>query len=282
MTDLATSFEAHRAHLQGVAFRMLGSHAEADDAVQEAWLRLARTDTGDVENLRGWLTTVVARICLDHLRSRKSRREDALEVVPDAVAPHPDQDAVLADSVGLALLVMLDQLAPAERVAFVLHDMFAVPFDDIAPLVGRSAAATRQLASRARRRVQGAAPASDEEVGRQRTVIEKFLAALRGGDLEGMLAVLDPDVIVRASAGPGKPVNELVGAETWARGAVAYAQLAQLTTLALINGEVGLVVAPRGRVNRALQITVDGDRIVHVEILTEPADLAQLDVELLD
>jgi RNA polymerase sigma-70 factor (ECF subfamily) len=278
----AELFEAHRAHLHSVAYRMLGSRAEADDAVQEAWLRMTRADTSEVENLRGWLTTVIGRICLDHLRQRRARREEALgPQVPEEAGAHPDRDAELADSVGLALLVMLDQLAPAERVAFVLHDLFAVPFDEIAPLVNRSAAATRQLASRARRRVQGAPPASEAELARQRTVIESFLTALRGGDITGLLAVLDPDVRVAGAGQPGEPSREIRGAETWARGAVAYGHLARVVEVALIDGAYGLVIAPRGRVTRALTFITDGDKITSVEIIAEPSLLADLDVQLL-
>jgi len=279
---LAASFEAHRPHLQGVAYRMLGSRSEADDAVQEAWLRLSRVDAGEIANLRGWLTTVVARVCLDQLRSRKSRREDVLDDhLPEPSTTHPDQDAVLADSVGLALLVVLDTLAPAERVAFVLHDMFAVPFDEIAPLVGRSPAATRQLASRARRRVQGAEPASDEAVAAQRDVIQAFLTALRGGDFDALLAVLDPDVVVRTTGAPGGAgaPTEIRGAANWARGAVQFAHLAKVVEVALIDGSVGLIIGPRGRLTRALRFTIEGGKIVDVDIIFEPARLAELEVE---
>jgi len=280
MDRLAESFEAHRAHLHGVAYRMLGSRSEADDAVQEAWLRMSRAGTEDVENLRGWLTTVVARVCLDQLRSRKARREEALGArVPEPAGGNPEDEAVIADSVGQALLVVLETLAPAERVAFVLHDLFAVPFDDIAPLVGRSAAAARQLASRARRRVQGADDVSEAEVARQRGVIDAFLAALRGGDVQGLLAVLDPDVVVRASAGPGKPIQEIIGAENWARGAVNYGHLAKIVQVALIDGDVGLIVAPGARLTRALRIAIEHDKIVQVDIIAEPDLLAELDVQ---
>ena len=251
---LAERFEEHRTHLRAVAYRMLGSLSEVDDAVQEAWLRLSRADATGIDNLGGWLTTVVARVCLDMLRSRQSRREEPF--TPDAPEPvatgtrgsSPEQEALLADSVGLALLVVLDRLTPAERLAFVLHDMFAVPFEEIAPIVGRSAEATRQLASRARRRVRGGAAAPDPDLVRQREVVDAFLAALRGGDFEGLLAVLDPDLVVRADMPvPSGAPAEIRGAAVWAKRAVAYGHLARLTRPALVNGAIGVVVAPRGR-----------------------------------
>src|SRR5918995_3810678 len=231
---LAERFEEHRTHLRAVAYRMLGSVSEVDDAVQEAWLRLSRADATDIDNLGGWLTTVVARVCLDMLRSRTSRREEPF--TPDAPEPvatgthgsSPEHEALLADSVGLALLVVLDKLTPAERLAFVLHDMFAMPFEEIGLIVGRSAEAARQLASRARRRVRGGG-APDPDLVRQREVVEAFIAALRAGDFEGLLAVLDPDLVVRSDAAvrPGAP-TEIRGAAVWARGAVAYGHLAKL------------------------------------------------------
>src|ERR671913_1427268 len=256
---LAERFEEHRSHLRAVAYRMLGSLSDVDDAVQEAWLRLSRADTTDIDNLGGWLTTVVARVCLDMLRSRQSRREEPF--TPDAPEPvatgtrgsSPEHEALLADSVGLALLVVLDRLTPAERLAFVLHDMFAVPFEEIGPIVGRSAEAARQLASRARRRVRRGATPPGPDLVRQREVVDAFMAALRGGDFEGLLAVLDPDLVVRAdmAVGSGAP-TEIRGAAVWAKGAVAYGHLAQLTRPALVNGAIGVVVAPRGRLSRAL------------------------------
>ena len=251
---LAERFEANRTHLRAVAYRMLGSLSEADDAVQEAWLRLSRSDTSGVENLGGWLTTVVARVCLDMLRSRKSRREEPLDAhVPEPIVSRadgidPEHEALLADSVGLALLVVLETLAPAERLAFVLHDMFAVPFDEIAPIVGRSPTAARQLASRARRRVQGAATVPDADLTRQREVVDAFLAAARGGDFDALLAVLDPDVVLRADRAAVPP-----GASREVRGAAAVAKQgghvggARAAQPALVNGAVGVVVAPRGR-----------------------------------
>jgi RNA polymerase sigma factor (sigma-70 family) len=284
---LADRFEEHRTHLRAVAYRMLGSSNEVDDAVQEAWLRLSRTDAAAIDNLGGWLTTVVARVCLDMLRSRQSRREEPL--TPDAPEPvatgtrgsSPEQEALLADSVGLALLVVLDRLAPAERLAFVLHDMFAMPFEEIAPIVGRSVEATRQLASRARRRVRGSAAAPGPDLVRQREVVEAFIAALRAADFEGLLAVLDPDLVVRADMVAGAP-TEIRGAAAWAKGAVAYGHLAQLTRPALVNGAVGVVVAPQGRLVRALRFTIANGRITEIEVIGNPTLLAELDVSIVD
>lgn len=285
---LAERFEQSRGHLRGVAYRMLGSLSEADDAVQEAWLRLSRSDPGEIENLTGWLTTVVSHVCLDMLRSRSSRREDPLEV-PDArvvakPAPgaNPEQETVLADSVGLALLVVLERLKPSERVAFVLHDMFAVNFEQIAAILGRSPAAARQLASRARRQVQGYAPASSNRV-QQRQTVEAFLAALRRGDIEGLVAVLDPDVVVRldhAAVRPGAP-TEIRGAENWARGAVAFAQAARFVQPALVEGEIGLVLAPGGRLSRALRFTIRHGKITEVDVIADPARLSRLRLSVL-
>jgi RNA polymerase sigma-70 factor (ECF subfamily) len=284
---LAGRFEEHRTHLRAVAYRMLGSASEVDDAVQEAWLRLSRADATGIDNLGGWLTTVVARVCLDMLRSRQSRREEPF--TPDAPEPaattrgsSPEQEALLADSVGLALLVVLDKLAPAERLAFVLHDMFAVPFEEIAPIVGRSAEATRQLASRARRRVRGGA-APDPDLVRQREVVEAFIAALRAGDFEGLLAVLDPDLVVRADmAVPSGAPTEIHGAAVWAKGAVAYGHLARLTRPALVNGTIGVVVAPQGRLVRALRFTIANGKITEIEVIGNPARLGELDVSIVE
>lgn len=278
---LARRFEEHRTHLRAVAYRMLGSLGEVDDAVQEAWLRLSRADAGTIDNLGGWLTTVVSRVCLDMLRSRQSRREEPFATdapEPAATASRgssPEQEALLADSVGLALLVVLDRLTPAERLAFVLHDMFAVPFEEIAPIVGRSAEATRQLASRARRRVRGGG-APDPDLARQREVVDAFMAALRAGDFEGLLAVLDPDLVVRADVS-GAP-TETRGAAVWAKGAVAYGHLAELTQSALVDGAVGVVVAPKGRLVRALRFTIVNDKIAEIEIIGNPVRLGDLDV----
>src|SRR5687768_15608263 len=283
---LAEQFEEHRTHLRAVAYRMLGSSTEVEDAVQEAWLRLSRTDAAGIDNLGGWLTTVVARVCLDMLRSRQSRREEPF--TPDAPEPiatgtrgsSPEHEALLADSVGLALLVVLDKLAPAERLAFVLHDMFAVPFEEIGPIVGRSAEAARQLASRARRRVRGGA-APDPDLVRQREVVDAFIAALRAGDFEGLLAILDPDLVVRADMAAGAP-TEIRGAAVWAKGAVAYGHLARLTRPALVDGAIGVVVAPQGRLVRALRFTIANGKIREIEVIGNPARLGELDVAIVD
>ncbi len=282
---LAERFEENRTHLRAVAYRMLGSVSEVDDAVQEAWLRLSRTDATGIDNLGGWLTTVVARVCLDMLRSRTSRREEPLTAdAPEPVATgtrrsSPEEELLLSDSVGLALLVVLDRLTPAERLAFVLHDMFAVPFEEIGPIVGRSAEAARQLASRARRRVRGGA-APDPDLVRQREVVEAFIAALRGGDFEGLLAVLDPDLVVRADMS-GAP-TEIRGAAVWAKGAVAYGHLARLTQPALVNGAIGVVVAPHGRLVRALRFMIANGRITEIDVIGNPARLRELDVSIVD
>ena len=287
--SLAERFEAHRAHLRAVAYRMLGSLGEVDDAVQEAWLRLSRADTTGIDNLGGWLTTVVGRVCLDMLRSRQSRREepftsDAPEpVATETLGSSPEHEAILADSVGLALLVVLDRLTPAERLAFVLHDMFAVPFEEIALIVGRSAEATRQLASRARRRVRGGATASAPDLARQREVVDAFLAALRAGDFEGLLTVLDPDLVVRADMPvPSGAPTEIRGAAVWAKGAIVYGHLARLTQPALVNGAIGVVVAPRGRLVRALRFTIANGKITEIEVIGNPARLGELDVSIVD
>jgi RNA polymerase sigma-70 factor (ECF subfamily) len=269
---------------------MLGSVSEADDAVQEAWLRLSRSDAESIRNLEGWLTTVVGRVCLDMLRARKARREEALEaevvepIVNTEHVSNPEEEALLADSVGLALLVVLDTLTPAERVAFVLHDVFDVSFDEIASIVGRTPAAARQLASRARRRVRGEDMIDAFELKSQRVVVDAFLAALRAGDFEGLLAVLDPDVVVRldsAAGAPGAP-REIRGAENWARGAVAFSRLARFVQPALVNGAVGLVFVAGGRLSRALSLSIVNGRIAEVEITAEPDRLKQLDLAVLD
>jgi RNA polymerase sigma factor (sigma-70 family) len=279
---LSGKFEAHRARLRKVAYRMLGSQAEADDAVQEAWLRLSRQEAGGIDNLGGWLTTVVARVCLDMLRSRRTRAEEPMDDdVPEPAASHDaEQEALLADSVGLALQVVLQTLAPAERVAFVLHDMFAVPFDDIAPIVGRSSAATRQLASRARRRVQGTPAVPDEEVTRQQKVVDAFLAASSHGDFQGLLAVLDPDVVMRADAAAMQleGTAELRGAQAVAQAFKGRARSAQS---ALVNGAVGVVVAPRGELLLVLNITVVNDKITAIDAIADPERLARFDLAVL-
>jgi RNA polymerase sigma factor (sigma-70 family) len=286
---LAERFEGHRPHLKAVAYRMLGSLSEADDAVQEAWIRLSRTDTSDVDNLAGWLTTVVARVCLDMLRSRRSRREEPLEVrVPDPVVSRadgvdPEQEALLSDSVGLALLVVLDTLAPAERLAFVLHDIFAVPFDEIATIVGRSPGATKQLASRARRRVRGADPVPDPDLARQREVVDAFLAAARGGDFEALVAVLDEDVVLRADTGAvAAGASTLVrGARNVAGQALTFQRFARFSRPALVNGTPGFVTAPEGRPMSVIGFLIRGGKIVEIDILADPDRLGRLDLAVL-
>jgi RNA polymerase sigma factor (sigma-70 family) len=284
---LADRFEEHRTHLRAVAYRMLGPSSEADDAVQEAWLRLSRADATEIENLGGWLTTVVARVCLDMLRSRQSRREEPFTPdVPEPVATgtlgsSPENEALLADSVGLALLVVLDKLAPAERLAFVLHDMFAMPFEEIAAIVGRTPEAARQLASRARRRVRGGG-VPDPDVTRQREVVDAFMSALRGGDFEGLLAVLDPDLVVRADMGGPAGTTEIRGAANWAKGAVSYGHLAQVARPALVDGAIGVVVAPHGRVARALRFTIANGKITEIEVIGNPERISELDVSMTD
>jgi len=276
---MTSDFEQHRSHLRGVAYRMLGSLAEADDAVQEAWLRLERAEPAEVANPRGWLTTVVARICLDMLRSRTSRREEPLDARADGpVATDAKQELMLADSVGLALMVVLDKLDPAERLAFVLHDSFGLSFDEIAPIVGRTPDAARQLASRARRRVQGSKP-PDTDLASQRHLVESFIAALRRGDVEGMVAVLAPDVVGRVTDPKGN-VREVRGARTWASGAVQFSQLAidMGAAAALIDGAVGIVVAPRGKLIRALTFTFADGQIATAEIIIDKARLQALDI----
>jgi RNA polymerase sigma factor (sigma-70 family) len=284
---LAERFEGHRGHLRTVAYRMLGSASEADDAVQEAWLRLDRADTSDVQNLGGWLTTVVARVCLDMLRARRSRREEPHGARPpeptlgDEGGIDPEREALLADSIGPALLVVLDTLAPAERLAFVLHDMFAVPFDEIAAILGRSPDAAKMLASRARRRVQGSAPAPDADLARQRAVVDAFLAAARGGDFEALLAVLDPDVVVRADRAAVR-----AGASREVRGAVAVAGTfsgrARFTRPALVNGAAGAVWAPGGRPRVVFGFTITGGKVVGIELLADSERLRELDLVVLD
>ncbi|MFL5590068.1 MAG: sigma-70 family RNA polymerase sigma factor [Ktedonobacteraceae bacterium] len=283
---LAEEFEAERPHLRAVAYRMLGSLSEADDAVQESWLHLSRSNTSGVENLGGWLTTVVARVCLDLLRSRNSRREEPLGAhVPDPIVSReggidPEHEALLADSVGLALLVVLDTLNPAERLAFVLHDLFAVPFDEIAPIVGRSPTAARQLASRARRRVQGAATVPDVDLTRQREVVDAFLAASRGGDFDALLAVLDPDVVLRSNSAAvhSGASREVRGASAVARQFSGRAREAQP---ALVNGAVGLVWAPGGRPRVVFGFTITRGKIIAIELVADPERLRQLDVAVL-
>jgi RNA polymerase sigma factor (sigma-70 family) len=285
--ELALRFEAHRSHLRGVAYRMLGSLTEADDAVQEGWLRYSRTDTSGVDNLAGWLTRVVARVCLDMLRSRSSRQERPLgppDVRPAPGSPRehgPEDEAVLADSVGLALLVVLDRLSPAERVAFVLHDLFAVPFDEIARIVERTPVTTKKLASRARHRVRGPATVPDADLARRRHVVDAFLAASRDGDIEGLLAVLAPDVVRRVTVPAGAP-TEIRGARAVAEETRANAALARFARPALVDGALGAVVAPRGRLFAALVLTIEDDKIAAYEVVTGADHLARLDLAVLD
>jgi len=292
---LTRRFEEHRTRLRAIAYRMLGSSSEADDAVQEAWLRLSRSGAEGVENLGGWLTTVVARVCLNILRSRRSRREESFEETLDARMPDPvvgyaggddpEQAALMADSVGLALLVVLETLTPAERLAFVLHDMFGMPFGEISPIVERSPTAARQLASRARRRVRGAAPVPDADPIRQREVVDAFLAAARGGDLGALLAVLDPDVVLRADYGAATPVGSRVvrGARTVAGQALTFARFAPSAQPALVNGSAGAVSrAPDGRPFSVIGFTVVGGKIVEIDILADAERLNRLDLSALD
>ncbi|MFF6815465.1 RNA polymerase sigma factor SigJ [Streptomyces sp. NPDC012403] len=286
---LAERFEEHRGHLKAVAYRMLGSLTEAEDAVQEAWLRLGRTDTGDIGNLGGWLTTVTGRICLDLLRSRTARREQPMDetFVPDPVIRSlsqvdPEQEALHADSVGVAMLVVLETLEPDERLAFVLHDMFAVPFDDIAPVVERSSAATRQLASRARRRVRDATPSSDPDLGRQRQVLEAFMAAARGGDFEALVAVLHPDVVLRADAGAlvrGVAGSKILqGAKTVAESAMMFARYTAAAQMVLVNDALGLLSVVDGRIQSIMSVTITDHRITGMYILADPDRLEHLEL----
>nr|WP_317619968.1 sigma-70 family RNA polymerase sigma factor [Streptomyces sp. CBMA156] len=293
----AVFFEEHRPHLRAVAYRMLGSISEAEDAVQEAWLRYDRTDTGDVASLGGWLTTVVSRVCLNLLRTRAQRREEPLEPagpdgepgpprIPDPLLRRegvvdPEQEVMLADSVGLALMVVMESLSPAERVAFVLHDLFAVPFEEIAPLIERTAAATRQLASRARRRVRGQAPAPDPDLGRQRLAVDAFFAAARNGDLGALLAVLDPDVVLRSDGGAAMARHTVVlsGAGTVAGQAVLWGTLSPFARPALVNGTAGaVVIGDNGRALSVMAFTVVGGAIAAIDVLTDPERLAALDL----
>ena len=294
-------FEENRPRLRGVAYRMLGSLSEAEDAVQEAWLRLRGADTASIENLGGWLTTVVSRVCLDMLRGRQLRREESLgrDVIEPTVlrgeGADPEGEALLADSVGLALLVVLDTLTPAERLVFVLHDLFALPFDEIGAIVGRSPAAAKQMASRARRRVRGSTAPRDPARARQREVMQAFLRAARGGDLEGLLAVLDPAATIRidaasrvdgvvrvdAPAAEAGKARELRGASTWAPQFIALSRGLRFVEPALINGSVGLLFAPRGKLSRALIFSFDDTKITHVEVVGDPARFRKLDITLL-
>jgi RNA polymerase sigma-70 factor (ECF subfamily) len=283
---LAQRFEENRGHLRAVAYRMLGSLSEADDAVQESWLRLNRSDPNGIENLGGWLTTVIGRVCLDMLRSRKSRREESLDAhLPDPILSredqiNPEREALLADSVGLALLVVLETLAPPERLAFVLHDMFAVPFDEIASIAGCSPAAARQLASRARRRVRGGTPIPDVDLNQQRKVVDAFLTAVRGGDFEALLEVLDPDVLLRSDHIPGG-LKEIRGARTVAKQALMFSRLAQSVQSVLVNGAAGIVSwLPGGQPFSVMGFIVRSNKIVEIDVLRDPARLSRLDLRI--
>ena len=285
---LARQFENHRPHLRAVAYRMLGSLSEADDAVQDAWLRLTHADTSEVENLRGWLTTIVARVALNMLRSRRTRREQPLDVhLPDPIidptdGTDPEHEALLADSVGLALLVVLETLTPAERLAFVLHDMFAVPFEEIAPIVERSPEATRQLASRARRRVRGTAPVPDADLHAQWEVVEAFHAAARNGDFDALVAVLDPDVVLRADGGLTGLSQHVQGAETVAGQALLWSRVDLTMRRALVNGAAGVVTIRDGRPFSVGAFTVKNGKIVEIDFLADPERVARLDLNVLD
>jgi RNA polymerase sigma factor (sigma-70 family) len=288
--ELAVLFEAHRPHLRAVAYRMLGSVTEAEDAVQDSWLRLARSGTGDVRNLRAWLTTVVARVCLDMLRARSARREDPLDVyVPDPIFTFhddtsPEHEAVLVDSIGLALLVVLETLSPAERLAFVLHDVFAVPFDEIASILDRSPAAAKQLGSRARRRVLGTSARPDTNDGGQREIVDAFLAAARNGDFEALLSVLHPGVVLRADAGSGPlgPSRIVRGARPVAAQALRFADLAKFSRRTMINGSPGLIVTSNGHLVAVLSPAVRNGLIVELNILADPDRLSHFDVAAID
>jgi RNA polymerase sigma-70 factor, ECF subfamily len=287
---LAEQFEAQRSHLRSVAYRMLGSLAEADDAVQDAWLRVSRADASEVENLGGWLTTIVARVCLNMLRSRNNRREESFGFhIPDpviipATTPQPEEEALLADSVGLALLVVLDTLSPAERLAFVLHDMFQLPFEEIAPMVGRSPEAARQLASRARRRVKGAEiPEPDPDVGRQRAVVDAFFAAARGGDFEALVNLLHPDAVLRADFGERRPAvpREIEGAENIARQAIMFSIPHAEIQPVLINGAAGVVSIINGRPFSILAFTVAEGKIVEIDAIADPERVRKIAASIL-
>ena len=289
---LAELFEQHRPHVRAVAYRMLGSLSEAEDAVQEGWIRLSRTDVSGIDNLRGWLTTVVARVCLDMLRTRVSRREDPLDVhVPDPIIraigrrdAGPEADAIIADSVGLALLVVLEKLEPAERLAFVLHDVFGMAFEEIAPIVDRSVVATRQLASRARRRVKGQAPAADGDLRKQRAVVDAFLEAVQKGDFEALVAVLDPEIVLRADGGAATGMSRLVrGAEAVAAQAAAFSKLRLSSQIVLVNGNVGVVSRlPDGRVLSVIGFTIADGKVVEMDILADPDRLGRLDLSAIE
>jgi RNA polymerase sigma-70 factor (ECF subfamily) len=280
---LADRFQEQRPHLRAVAYRMLGSISEAEDALQEAWLRVSRSDTSDVHNLGGWFTTVVARVALNMLQARKAKREESLEErLPDPIVStedevDPEHEALIADSVGLALLVVLETLAPAERLAFVLHDMFAVPFDEIASITGRSPAAARQLASRARRRVRGQAPVPDADPARQRSVVDAFFAAAREGDFDALVAVLDPDIVLREDGGARQPRRVIRGARAVAERALTFTHLSPYVRPAVINGAAGVLVRPGGRLFAVMSFTVTDGKVVEIDVLADPVRLHELE-----
>ena len=287
---LAKQFEQNRGHLRGVAYRMLGSLSEAEDAVQETWVRLNRSDANSIDNLGGWLTTVVSRVCLDMLRSRSSRREDSIEDNPieipakEDASIDPEQEAILAESVGIALMVLLNRLNPAERFAFVLHDLMDLPFDEIAPILGRTSTATRQLASRARRQVRGISPDAAVEFTQQREIVNSFLAALRAGDIEALVQVLDPDLVVhvdKSAAATGVAV-EIHGARNWAGNAIAFARHMRFFQPALVDGTVGILLAPRGRLFRVLRFTFTDGRVTQLDVIADPKRLQQLEIGMLE
>jgi RNA polymerase sigma factor (sigma-70 family) len=290
---LADQFEAHRPHVRAVAYRMLGSVSDAEDAVQEAWIRLSRSDVGSIDNLRGWLTTVVGRVCLDMLRTRASRREDPMDAhVPDPIITRalagaddgPEANAVLADSVGLALLVVLEKLDPAERLAFVLHDVFGMTFEEIAPVVDRSVVAVRQLASRARREVQGQTPASETDLRKQRRVVDAFLAAVRDGNFEGLVTILDPEIVLRADGGAMKGMSRVVrGAQAVLSQAAMFSKVQLSNQIVLVNGSVGVVTRlPDGRVFSVIGFTVAGGKVVEMDILADPDRISRLDLSAIE
>ena len=287
--QLTNLFEESRGHLRSVAYRMLGSLAEAEDAVQEAWFRLNRSDLSEIDNVKGWLTTVVARLCLDMLRSRKSRKEEQITEAESSIpVTHskqidPEEETLMADSVGLALLVVLETLEPAERLAFVLHEMFDVPFEEIARITGRSPAAARQLASRARRRVRGAPQVPAAELNTQRGIVKTFLTALRNGDFNALLSVLDPNLVVRADAAVVAPggMSEVHGAENWAKQAVAFSRMAKFIQAAMVDGQAGIVMAPKGRLARVLTFKITDGRITEIEVIGDAQALAQMELAVL-
>jgi RNA polymerase sigma-70 factor (ECF subfamily) len=287
---LAKQFEQNRGHLRGIAYRMLGSLSEAEDAVQETWVRLSRCDANSIDNLCGWLTTVVSRVCLDMLRSRSSRREDSIDESPvkipakDDACIDPEQEAILAESVGIALMVLLNRLSPAERFAFVLHDLMDLPFDEIAPILGRTSTATRQLASRARRQIRRVNSGSGAEFTQQRQIVNSFLTALRAGDIEALVQILDPDLVVhidKSAAATGVPV-QIHGARNWAGNAIAFARHMRFFQPALVDGSVGILLAPRGRLFRVLRFTFTDGKVTQLDVIADTERLQRLEIGMLE